>query len=95
MYQMVLHAYKELNLNVITIENPVEQLLKGIKISINKKQVSTYVSSFKAILRCDPDIILIGEIRDAEVAKCVIQASLSGHLVLSTMHSTNCKGCIT
>ncbi|RIO62544.1 ATPase, T2SS/T4P/T4SS family, partial [Staphylococcus haemolyticus] len=95
MYQMVLHAYKELNLNVITIENPVEQLLKGItQISINKKAGIDYISSFKAILRCDPDIILIGEIRDAEVAKCVIQASLSGHLVLSTMHSTNCRGAL-
>lgn len=48
----------------------------------------------KAILRCDQDVILIGEIRDAEVAKCVIQASLSGHLVLTTMHSSNCKGAI-
>ncbi|BGE82332.1 competence type IV pilus ATPase ComGA [Staphylococcus petrasii] len=95
MYQMVLYAYEKLNLNVITIENPVEQLLKGItQVSINKKAGIDYISSFKAILRCDPDVILIGEIRDAEVAKCVIQASLSGHLVLSTMHSSNCKGAI-
>ena len=94
MYQMVLHAYKELNLNVITIENPVEQLLKELlKYQLIKSRYD-YVSSFKAILRCDPDIILIGEIRDAEVAKCVIQASLSGHLVLSTMHSTNCRGAL-
>lgn len=95
MYQMVLYAYKELNLNVITIENPVEQILRGVtQISINKKAGIDYLNSFKAILRCDPDVILIGEIRDAEVAKCVIQASLSGHLVLSTMHSNNCKGTI-
>ncbi|PNZ27097.1 competence protein ComGA [Staphylococcus petrasii] len=95
MYQMVLYAYEKLNLNVITIENPVEQLLKGItQVSINKKAGIDYISSFKAILTCDPDVILIGEIRDAEVAKCVIQASLSGHLVLSTMHSSNCKGAI-
>ncbi|GGG84490.1 type II/IV secretion system protein [Staphylococcus pragensis] len=95
MYQMVLYAYEKLNLNVITIENPVEQILKGItQVSINKKAGIDYISSFKAILRCDPDVILIGEIRDAEVAKCVIQASLSGHLVLSTMHSSNCKGAI-
>lgn len=95
MYQMVLYAYKELNLNVITIENPVEQILRGVtQISINKKAGIDYLNSFKAILRCDPDVILIGEIRDAEVAKCVIQASLSGHLVLSTMHSNNCKGAI-
>ncbi|PNZ66433.1 type II/IV secretion system protein [Staphylococcus croceilyticus] len=95
MYQMVLYAYEKLNLNVITIENPVEQILKGItQVSINKKAGIDYINSFKAILRCDPDVILIGEIRDAEVAKCVIQASLSGHLVLSTMHSSNCKGAI-
>ncbi|MCE5089780.1 competence type IV pilus ATPase ComGA [Staphylococcus devriesei] len=95
MYQMVLYAHEELNLNVISIENPVEQLIKGItQVSINKKAGIDYVNSFKAILRCDPDVILIGEIRDAEVAKCVIQASLSGHLVLSTMHSSNCKGAI-
>ncbi|MCJ1656277.1 competence type IV pilus ATPase ComGA [Staphylococcus sp. NRL 16/872] len=95
MYQMVLYAYEKLNLNVITIENPVEQLLKGItQVSINKKAGIDYINSFKAILRCDPDVILIGEIRDAEVAKCVIQASLSGHLVLSTMHSSNCKGAL-
>ena len=88
MYQLVLYAFQELNLNVITIENPVEQLLKGItQVSVNHKAGIDYVSSFKAILRCDPDVILIGEIRDAEVAKCVIQASLSGHLVLTTMHS--------
>lgn len=95
MYQLVLYAFQELNLNVITIENPVEQLLKGItQVSVNHKAGIDYVSSFKAILRCDPDVILIGEIRDAEVAKCVIQASLSGHLVLTTMHSSNCKGAI-
>ena len=62
--------------------------------SVNHKAGIDYVNSFKAILRCDPDVILIGEIRDAEVAKCVIQASLSGHLVLTTMHSSNCKGAI-
>lgn len=95
MYQLVLYAFQELNLNVITIENPVEQLLKGItQVSVNHKAGIDYVNSFKAILRCDPDVILIGEIRDAEVAKCVIQASLSGHLVLTTMHSSNCKGAI-
>ncbi len=95
MYQLVLYAFQELNLNVITIENPVEQLLKGItQVSVNHKAGIDYVNSFKAILRCDPDVILIGEIRDAEVVKCVIQASLSGHLVLTTMHSSNCKGAI-
>ena len=67
MYQMVLYAHQNLNLNVISVE---------------------------AILRCDPDVILIGEIRDSTVAKYVIQASLSGHLVLSTMHANDCKGAL-
>ena len=84
MYQMVSYANKALNLNVISIEDPVEMQIPGIN----------YVNSFKAILRCDPDVILIGEIRDKDVAKCVIQASLSGHLVLTTLHATDCKGAI-
>ncbi|BBD89917.1 competence type IV pilus ATPase ComGA [Staphylococcus caprae] len=95
MYQMVMHAHKNLNLNVISIEDPVEQLLDGItQISVNEKAGINYANSFKAILRCDPDVILIGEIRDAYVAKCVIQASLSGHLVLTTLHANDCKGAL-
>lgn len=95
MYQMVMHAYQNLNLNVISIEDPVEQLLDGItQISVNEKAGINYTNSFKAILRCDPDVILIGEIRDAYIAKCVIQASLSGHLVLTTLHANDCKGAL-
>ena len=83
------------NLNVISVEDPVEQILNGItQISVNEKAGINYESSFKAILRCDPDVILIGEIRDSTVAKYVIQASLSGHLVLSTMHANDCKGAL-
>lgn len=93
MYQMVLYAKEHLNLNIITIEDPVEQILNGItQISVNEKANITYGTSLKAILRCDPDVILIGEIRDAKIAKDVIQASLSGHLVLSTIHATDCSG---
>lgn len=95
MYQMVLYAHQNLNLNVISVEDPVEQILNGItQISVNEKAGINYESSFKAILRCDPDVILIGEIRDSTVAKYVIQASLSGHLVLSTMHANDCKGAL-
>lgn len=95
MYQMVMYAHKELNLNVISIEDPVEQLLDGVtQISVNEKAGINYANSFKAILRCDPDVILIGEIRDAYIAKCVIQASLSGHLVLTTLHANDCKGAL-
>ncbi|MCU5746364.1 competence type IV pilus ATPase ComGA [Staphylococcus sp. SQ8-PEA] len=93
MYQMILHAKKKLNANIITVEDPIEQRIEGItQITINEKAGITYSSSFKAILRCDPDIILIGEIRDNNVAKYVIQASLSGHLVLSTIHASDCVG---
>lgn len=95
MYQMVSYANKALNLNVISIEDPVEMQIPGIvQINVNDKAGINYVNSFKAILRCDPDVILIGEIRDKDVAKCVIQASLSGHLVLTTLHATDCKGAI-
>lgn len=93
MYQMVVYAKEKLNLNIITIEDPVEQLLNGVtQISVNEKADITYGSSLKAILRCDPDVILIGEIRNGLIAKDVIQASLSGHLVLSTIHANDCKG---
>lgn len=93
MYQMVVYAKEILNLNIITIEDPVEQLVNGItQISVNEKADITYGSSLKAILRCDPDVILIGEIRDKQIAKEVTQASLSGHLVLSTIHANDCQG---
>ncbi|MEJ7218280.1 competence type IV pilus ATPase ComGA [Staphylococcus gallinarum] len=93
MYQLVKYAKDNLNLNIITIEDSVETLIQGItQVSINEKAGINYASSFKAILRCDPDIILIGEIRDETIAKYVLQASLSGHLVLTTIHASNCKG---
>ncbi|MGN5881859.1 competence type IV pilus ATPase ComGA [Staphylococcus simulans] len=95
MYEMVTFAKETLNLNIITVEDPVEKRISGItQISVNEKAGINYENSFKAILRCDPDIILIGEIRDAHIAKCVIQASLSGHLVLSTLHANDCEGAL-
>lgn len=93
MYHMLIYAKETLALNIITIEDPVEQIISGItQVSINEKAGINYTNTFKAILRCDPDIILIGEIRDDSIAKCAIQASLSGHLVLTTIHADNCKG---
>lgn len=95
MYHMVMYAKEQLDLNIITVEDPVEQLIKGVtQVSINEKAGINYETSFKAILRCDPDVILIGEIRDASIAKYVIQASLSGNLVLSTIHANDCKGAL-
>lgn len=95
MYEL-LTVIKKLNKHIITIEDPVEQIIDGIvQVSVNEKANIEYDTSFKAILRCDPDVIMIGEIRDDNTAKQVIRASLSGHLILSTMHANNPIGAIS
>lgn len=95
MYHLLAYARDKLQKQIITIEDPVEQTLhETIQVNVNEKAGITYRSSFKAILRCDHDIIMIGEIRDEETAKQVINAALSGHLVLSTLHANNCTGAV-
>ncbi len=90
---------KEINkieYKVITTEDPVEYDLKGvIQVPINAKIGLTFASSLRHILRQDPDIIMVGEIRDAETAQIAIQASLTGHLVFSTIHTNDASGTIT
>lgn len=82
--------------NIITIEDPVEYKLSGIaQISINPKISFTFAKGLRHILRQDPDIIMIGEIRDKETADIAIQASLTGHLVLSTLHTNNAASALT
>lgn len=74
--------------NVITVEDPVEKRIEGVnQVQINNKAGLTFPSALKSILRSDPDIVLIGEIRDGETATIAIEASLTGHLVLSTLHT--------
>jgi len=81
---------------VITTEDPVEYDLKGvIQVPINAKVGLTFATSLRHILRQDPDIIMVGEIRDAETAQIAIQASLTGHLVFSTIHTNDAAGTIT
>jgi general secretion pathway protein E len=76
--------------NIITIEDPVEYQLKGIgQIHVNPKIGLTFASGLRSILRQDPDVIMIGEIRDLETAEIAMQASLTGHLVLSTLHTND------
>ena len=76
--------------NIITIEDPVEYQLNGInQIQVNPKIGMTFAAGLRSILRQDPDIIFIGEIRDSETAKVAIQAALTGHLVLATLHTNN------
>jgi Type II/IV secretion system protein. len=80
---------------VITLEDPIEKRDENLlQIQINERAGITYATGLKAILRHDPDIIVIGEIRDAETARIAIRASMTGHLVLSTMHTKNAKGAL-
>jgi general secretion pathway protein E len=82
--------------NIITVEDPVEYQLKGIgQIHVNPKIGLTFASGLRSILRQDPDVIMVGEIRDLETAEIAIQASLTGHLVLSTLHTNDAASAIT
>jgi general secretion pathway protein E len=82
--------------NIITVEDPVEYQLKGIgQIHVNPKIGLTFASGLRSILRQDPDIIMVGEIRDLETAEIAVHASLTGHLVLSTLHTNDAPGALT
>ncbi len=82
--------------NIITVEDPVEYHLKGIsQIQVNQKAGVTFASALRNILRQDPDVILIGEIRDSETAEIAVSAALTGHLVLSTLHTNDAVGAIS
>ncbi|MEO0443384.1 MAG: type II secretion system ATPase GspE [Pseudomonadota bacterium] len=82
--------------NILTIEDPVEYLLPGIgQTQVNAKVEMTFARGLRAILRQDPDVVMIGEIRDSETASIAVQASLTGHLVLSTLHTNTAIGAIT
>jgi type IV pilus assembly protein PilB len=82
--------------NVITVEDPVEYRLVGInQVQINPKAGLTFASGLRSILRCDPDIIMVGEIRDRETALIAIESALTGHLVLSTLHTNNAPGALS
>jgi general secretion pathway protein E len=82
--------------NIITIEDPVEYNLKGIgQIQVNAKTGVTFAKGLRSIVRQDPDIVLIGEIRDLETAEIAIQSALTGHLVFSTLHTNDSAGAVT
>ena len=81
---------------IITIEDPVEYQLKGVnQIQVNEKSGLTFARGLRSILRHDPDVVLIGEIRDQETAQIAVQASLTGHLVFSTLHTNDAPGAVT
>ncbi|MCM1047774.1 MAG: Flp pilus assembly complex ATPase component TadA [Clostridiales bacterium] len=92
-------ALSELNredVNIITVEDPVEANIDGInQVQVNPKANLTFASALRSILRQDPDIIMIGEIRDQETASIAVQASITGHLVVSTLHTNSAASTIT
>src|SRR4051812_11713932 len=91
-----LKAVQSEKTNIITIEDPVEYQIPGVnQTQINEKIKLTFASALRSILRQDPDVILLGEIRDAETAKIAMQAAQTGHLVLSTLHTDNAPSVIT
>jgi type IV pilus assembly protein PilB len=82
--------------NIVTIEDPVEYMLEGInQVQVNTKAGLTFAAGLRSILRQDPDIIMIGEIRDEETAQIAVRAAITGHLVLSTLHTNDAPGAIT
>jgi type IV pilus assembly protein PilB len=91
-----LNAVSRPEVNVITVEDPVEYRLAGInQVQVNPKAGLTFASALRSILRSDPDIVLLGEIRDHETAQIAIEASLTGHLVLSTLHTNDAPSAVT
>jgi type IV pilus assembly protein PilB len=83
-------------INVITVEDPVEYRLPGInQVQVNAKAGLTFAAALRSILRSDPDVVLIGEIRDHETAQIAVEAALTGHLVLSTLHTNDAPSAIT
>jgi general secretion pathway protein E len=82
--------------NIMTVEDPIEYFIDGIGQSqVNTKVEMTFARGLRAILRQDPDVVMVGEIRDLETAEIAVQASLTGHLVLSTLHTNTASGAVT
>ena len=92
----MLTELNQVSRNILTIEDPIEYDLPGIgQTQVNTKVQMTFAKGLRAILRQDPDVVMIGEIRDLETAEIAVQASLTGHLVLSTLHTNSALGALT
>ncbi len=92
----ILSSINTPDINIITIEDPVEYKIPGIsQIQVNRKIGLTFASGLRSIVRQDPDVVLIGEIRDRETAEIAVQSALTGHLVFSTLHTNDSAGAIT
>jgi len=92
----VLHRINSVEKNIMTVEDPVEYQLPGVsQVAVHRKAGLTFATALRAFMRQDPDIIMVGEIRDLETAEMAIQASLTGHLVLSTLHTNDAPSSVT
>ncbi|MFN2612246.1 MAG: GspE/PulE family protein [Solirubrobacterales bacterium] len=91
-----LDLLNQIEKNIITIEDPVEYRLNGInQMQVHRKANMTFANGLRSILRADPDIIMVGEVRDAETARIAIEAALTGHMVLTTLHTNDAPGAVT
>jgi type II secretory ATPase GspE/PulE/Tfp pilus assembly ATPase PilB-like protein/ActR/RegA family two-component response regulator len=95
LYSALRHVQSE-GVNIVTVEDPVEYRLAGIvQVQVHEKAGLTFAAALRSILRQDPDVVLVGEIRDRETAQIAVQASLTGHLVLSTLHTNDAPNAVT
>jgi type IV pilus assembly protein PilB len=91
-----LQDINDVNRHIVTIEDPVEFRLTGVnQIGVNRKAGLTFATGLRSVLRADPDVIMVGEIRDAETARIAIEAALTGHMVLTTLHTNDAPGAVT
>jgi type IV pilus assembly protein PilB len=91
-----LQLLNDVNKNIVTIEDPVEYQLEGVnQIGVHRKAGLTFASGLRSVLRADPDVIMVGEVRDAETGRIAIEAALTGHMVLTTLHTNDAPGAIT
>jgi type IV pilus assembly protein PilB len=92
----ILNELNSDNINIVTIEDPVEYTMNGInQVNVNSKAGLTFANGLRSILRQDPDIVMIGEVRDEETAKVAVKAAITGHLVVSTLHTNDAPSTIT
>jgi type IV pilus assembly protein PilB len=92
----ILKVINQPDINIITVEDPVEYRIEKIRqVQLNRKAGMTFASGLRSILRQDPDVIMVGEVRDAETANIAVQAALTGHRVLSTLHTNDAAGAMT
>jgi len=95
LYSAIRHVQSE-GVNIVTVEDPVEYRIPGIvQVQVNEKAGLNFASALRSILRQDPDVVLVGEVRDRETAQIAVQASLTGHLVLSTLHTNDAPNAVT